>query len=144
MYSLWLVLYIWYSFWILFYFFFLMIRRPPRSTRTDTLFPYTTLFRAGRRAERGGAAQRPVRVRGVPAGEVRCAPSAPGSPGRRAADAAVLLLLASHRGHACRLRCRVRPRPPGPGPPRPDPAVRTGAPLHPSRTSTPPSPRPQP
>src|SRR3546814_8396136 len=30
--------------------FFLMIRRPPRSTRTDTLFPYTTLFRsAGRR-----------------------------------------------------------------------------------------------
>src|SRR3546814_13444092 len=31
--------------------FFLMIRRPPRSTRTDTLFPYTTLFRSdGRRA----------------------------------------------------------------------------------------------
>src|SRR3546814_473583 len=27
--------------------FFLMIRRPPRSTRTDTLFPYTTLFRSG-------------------------------------------------------------------------------------------------
>src|SRR3546814_12731786 len=32
-------------------FFFLMIRRPPRSTRTDTLFPYTTLFRS----EAGGA-----------------------------------------------------------------------------------------
>src|SRR3546814_4211514 len=31
-----------------------MIRPPPRSTRTDTLFPYTTLFRA-RRAEAGGA-----------------------------------------------------------------------------------------
>src|SRR3546814_12215026 len=30
-----------------FFFFFLMIRRPPRSTRTDTLFPYTTLFRSG-------------------------------------------------------------------------------------------------
>src|SRR3546814_4693095 len=29
-----------------FVFFFLMIRRPPRSTRTDTLFPYTTLFRS--------------------------------------------------------------------------------------------------
>src|SRR3546814_15031392 len=29
------------------FFFFLMIRRPPRSTRTDTLFPYTTLFRSG-------------------------------------------------------------------------------------------------
>src|SRR3546814_4897843 len=28
--------------------FFLMIRRPPRSTRTDTLFPYTTLFRSDR------------------------------------------------------------------------------------------------
>src|SRR3546814_18527555 len=28
------------------FFFFLMIRRPPSSTRTDTLFPYTTLFQA--------------------------------------------------------------------------------------------------
>src|SRR3546814_2452425 len=31
-------------------FFFLMIRRPPRSTRTDTLFPYTTLFRSQTRS----------------------------------------------------------------------------------------------
>src|SRR3546814_1917907 len=31
---------------ILICFFFLMIRRPPRSTRTDTRFPYTTLFRS--------------------------------------------------------------------------------------------------
>src|SRR3546814_7273396 len=31
---------------LLLLFFFLMIRRPPRSTRTDTLFPYTTLFRS--------------------------------------------------------------------------------------------------
>src|SRR3546814_3769957 len=30
-------------------FFFLIIRRPPRSTRTDTLFPYTTLFRSALR-----------------------------------------------------------------------------------------------
>src|SRR3546814_14140092 len=29
------------------FFVFLMIRRPPISTRTDTLFPYTTLFRSG-------------------------------------------------------------------------------------------------
>src|SRR3546814_12773018 len=29
---------------------FLMIRRPPRSTRTDTLFPYTTLFRSTKAA----------------------------------------------------------------------------------------------
>src|SRR3546814_16889746 len=34
------------SFLCLLFFFFLMIRRPPRSTRTDTLFPYTTLFRS--------------------------------------------------------------------------------------------------
>src|SRR3546814_1269489 len=45
-------------------FFFLMIRRPPRSTRTDTLFPYTTLFRSDScrrrnrpRSDRGGAAR---------------------------------------------------------------------------------------
>src|SRR3546814_11614036 len=31
---------------VCFYVFFLMIRRPPRSTRTDTLFPYPTLFRS--------------------------------------------------------------------------------------------------
>src|SRR3546814_17432138 len=31
---------------MLFIFFFLMIRRPPSATRTDTLFPYTTLFRS--------------------------------------------------------------------------------------------------
>src|SRR3546814_12346621 len=38
---------------VLLLFFCLMIRRPPRSTRTDTLFPYTTLFRSaeGRRFE---------------------------------------------------------------------------------------------
>src|SRR3546814_11538402 len=34
--------------YIYLYLFFLMIRRPPRSTRTDTLCPYTTLFRSGR------------------------------------------------------------------------------------------------
>src|SRR3546814_5314514 len=37
------------------FFFFLMIRRPPRSTRTDTLFPYTTLFRSPRSAEHHAA-----------------------------------------------------------------------------------------
>src|SRR3546814_1555921 len=35
-----------------FWFFFLMIRRPPRSTRTDTLFPYTTLFRSAQARSR--------------------------------------------------------------------------------------------
>src|SRR3546814_14190023 len=37
-----------------YYCFFLMIRRPPRSTRPDTLFPYTTLFRSCR-ADGAGA-----------------------------------------------------------------------------------------
>src|SRR3546814_18988110 len=42
-------------------FIFLMIRRPPRSTRTDTLFPYTTLFRssADRPHARCGGGYRP-------------------------------------------------------------------------------------
>src|SRR3546814_12788169 len=35
-----------------------MIRRPPRSTRTDTLFPYTTLFRSKREAEDAAQAER--------------------------------------------------------------------------------------
>src|SRR3546814_18663216 len=38
-------------------FFFVIIRRPPRSTRTDTLFPYTTLFRS-RSLRRPSAARR--------------------------------------------------------------------------------------
>src|SRR3546814_18964797 len=40
-------------------FLFLMIRRPPRSTRTDTLFPYTTLFRSlvGHSGEVGESAE---------------------------------------------------------------------------------------
>src|SRR3546814_15956285 len=44
--------------------FFLMIRRPPRSTRTDTLFPYTTLFRSVP-ADRGAHDLCPRRRRGV-------------------------------------------------------------------------------
>src|SRR3546814_4499264 len=73
--------------------FCLLVRRPPRSTRTDTLFPYTTLFRS-LRAQRAGARvagpaaavsrpprplqrfPRPRRLRGPPA--VRTAP--PGAP----------------------------------------------------------------
>src|SRR3546814_5509195 len=52
--------------------FFLMLRRPPRSTRTDTLFPYTTLFRShrhrrdaaggGRQARRGCRRWRTARL----------------------------------------------------------------------------------
>src|SRR3546814_7198480 len=43
--------------------FFLMIRRPPRSKRTDTLFPYTTLFRSPfARGGADGAVERPART----------------------------------------------------------------------------------
>src|SRR5881396_4241028 len=44
--------------WFFFYFivFFLMIRRPPRSTRYETLFPYTTLFRSGVDTQQGPVA----------------------------------------------------------------------------------------
>src|SRR3546814_4397721 len=44
------------------FFFFLMIRRPPRSTRTDTLFPYTTLFRS---ADAQGEHEGGQRLRGT-------------------------------------------------------------------------------
>src|SRR3546814_3607369 len=71
----------------IFSFFFLMIRRPPRSTRTDTLFPYTTLFRsplpgcvcAARRLPRRAAA-RWRRNRRVPASHN------PSAPGRRSEE----------------------------------------------------------
>src|SRR3546814_2512400 len=50
-----------------------MIRRPPRSTRTDTLFPYTTLFRSQaehqarqRRAHEVGKAARDQRLQAQP------------------------------------------------------------------------------
>src|SRR5881409_4443872 len=45
------------------FFFFLMIRRPPRSTRETTLFPYTTLFRSPGVADRGD--EHDVGVRGI-------------------------------------------------------------------------------
>src|SRR3546814_19391813 len=47
-------------------FFFLMIRRPPRSTRTDTLFPYTTLFRSHGLSVPGEAANAGRIAYGIP------------------------------------------------------------------------------
>src|SRR3546814_12697423 len=55
---------------LLLLFFFLMIRRPPRSTRTDTLFPYTTLFRS-RGADLGGGQGERARARRVRDGVAR-------------------------------------------------------------------------
>src|SRR3546814_3308666 len=48
-----------------------MIRRPPRSTRTDTLFPYTTLFRSHPERHAGSAVLATPARAGVPACEER-------------------------------------------------------------------------
>src|SRR3546814_14112405 len=77
-------------------FFFLRIRRPPRSTRTDTLFPYTTLFRSIGLADRIGgrrrAGARGCRARGEGGGLSRLragrAAGDAGGPCRRAGGAA--------------------------------------------------------
>src|SRR3546814_19760734 len=102
-----------------------MIRRPPRSTRTDTLFPYTTLFRSSRASPARAA---PVRARtqwldrkpalSMSASETR----APANPHARhakltsraaLASVAVALLLLSFQGYAAwakigRASCRDR------------------------------------
>src|SRR3546814_2206039 len=64
-----------------------MIRRPPRSTRTDTLFPYTTLFRSGP-ARDGLRARRRGRRRRRPPGPGGAAHSRgnPPSPGNRRSE----------------------------------------------------------
>src|SRR3546814_1063824 len=54
---------------VCYFFFFFMIRRPPRSTRTDTLFPYTTLVRSPRARRQASAAARRSHLpagRGIP------------------------------------------------------------------------------
>src|SRR3546814_17704426 len=55
-------------FFFVFFFFFLMIRRPPRSTRTDTLFPYTTLFRSAASPSPALRSTDPVRPRAAATG----------------------------------------------------------------------------
>src|SRR3546814_13485035 len=59
-------------------FFFLMIRRPPRSTRTDTLFPYTTLFRSAVRRHGQGNGLPGSRVGRSGAREYRLRPQVDG------------------------------------------------------------------
>src|SRR3546814_13769262 len=96
-------------------FFFLMIPRPPRSTRTDTLFPYTTLFRslrAGDRADRspcvfpenasGGVFKR----HGAGWPRIVVALYGPCQPGHAAAVCATPLPLASCFLHAGVLLCQ--------------------------------------
>src|SRR3546814_7190250 len=50
-----------------------MIRRPPRSTRTDTLFPYTTLFRSDINTDRARKLADETRAMIVPADEIMAA-----------------------------------------------------------------------
>src|SRR3546814_10857004 len=66
--------------------FFLMIRRPPRSTRTDTLFPYTTLFRSSAGARSTSGPSRPASASGhLPANRHDRSCRASGRSRRRAA-----------------------------------------------------------
>src|SRR3546814_19823950 len=120
--------------------FFLMIRRPPRSTRTDTLFPYTTLVRSPAHGERplqrAGAGGRPDLARGHGAARLCEVPAAGGVP----------LLPGIHGGHsrplsedrtpadpAVRRPLRSRRRPERPRPPLPHPArLASGGPGRPS------------
>src|SRR3546814_20160628 len=90
-----------------------MIRRPPRSTRTDTLFPYTTLFRSDRTDGTGGrgcadAAPRTVEAEMDGGGSIR----------RRAQEAAALSAprdwcrdFADGRGHSGYSSSAGRPLP---------------------------------
>src|SRR3546814_3623244 len=103
-------------------FFCLIIRRPPRSTRTDTLFPYTTLFRShlrhsedARRTRRILLARRSRRNRSQPAWR-GLVPSAPcgrarshlGSLRGRSPDTALPAYdLSGDREH---LRSKIQPR----------------------------------
>src|SRR3546814_7257365 len=105
--------------------FFLMIRRPPRSTRTDTLFPYTTLFRS---ADDGGieipAASHPAARTGAVCadGHLRAEPFdlAGGAMDRWPVRLALGVLADSSSGRHCCLADRVgsaeRPDPDRPFP----------------------------
>src|SRR3546814_13604682 len=89
-----------------------MIRRPPRSTRTDTLFPYTTLFRSFHRSRRGRPDPPAGRAPGRPARD----PEPQGvPPGRHDRDRRVL-----GAGAAVGERpFGARPHPPEPADPAP-------------------------
>src|SRR3546814_17835189 len=74
-------------------FVFLMIRRPPRSTRTDTLFPYTTLFRSAPPHRYSHQAWRAAAAIQVALSEAWRARQTPGRPSDRLPRAGSSLLL---------------------------------------------------
>src|SRR3546814_3741348 len=77
-----------------------MIRRPPRSTRTDTLFPYTTLFRSDDPGRLDSAAGRRAVATRIAGG--RCSRSAGAAAQRRADGASAGRQPSSERPHRLR------------------------------------------
>src|SRR3546814_2760990 len=71
-----------------------MIRRPPRSTRTDTLFPYTTLFRSGIDAKKPASMGLPM-----PGGHQKCPPPV------HASDGAARRIAHQEQFFSRRIRC---------------------------------------
>src|SRR3546814_1561450 len=82
-----------------------MIRRPPRSTRTDTLFPYTTLFRSTGRGSLGWASLRPLHPV-----DSRCPPLSPAFLGVRVPADGMARALATSRSeeHTSELQSLMR------------------------------------
>src|SRR3546814_5172513 len=92
--------------------FFLMIRRPPRSTRTDTLFPYTTLFRSisgedipGRRG--GSDTMRTILLLAAAIGAVAAAPALAQTPTQSGPDARIREVVYTD-GNVIRVRSAFR------------------------------------
>src|SRR3546814_16463793 len=75
-----------------------MLRRPPRSTRTDTLFPYTTLFRSLERVRLCHNRLSHRNERRFAFGDRRCSPARKG--GARRSDGAIEVILARIGGTA--------------------------------------------
>src|SRR3546814_13663303 len=83
-----------------------MIRRPPRSTRTDTLFPYTTLFRSGPSPSGRSMPLLAIRVQSL------CSlfldrPCATSLRHLRPANSKLTHSLIVHAPYSCPLRCRL-------------------------------------
>src|SRR3546814_16526801 len=131
-----------------------MIRRPPRSTRTDTLFPYTTLFRSSVTPLRAFAGDPPFAEHLSPAGRIKPPAAAPAVPpayaGRpRAPPPQNRSRCDTSSAVRGRPRCDSRahpPPPPPPPPPRCPPPPRPPAPPPPPPPppATPPPPPPTP
>src|SRR3546814_1935753 len=91
------------------FFFFLMIRRPPRSTRTDTLFPYTTLFRSvGRLGSGRPTGSRPGRTPAARSPSGRCGRAGTGRGRIRRSPAPIEPHLTAARAVAAGLKPRAR------------------------------------